>query len=461
MKPVSAFLCLVLNLIAMSSMAQNDSMNSEKEVDDYQYKLEQQFEQESAWYRTWNRFEVNPGFSKYAIGPALSQPILGWDEYDEIFGLKYRSGHLEAGGLWWKGVSDGDTTASHSNRFHAGYFTPINKFKLGRRYMDVKGFLVQPVLGLGVCRTQKSFGGYISPGIHFQLPFVVASARLNTEYTFGQGFNFFPEISLQLDALRTLLDPNLVKTGTNTHKTTTAQPLGGGYYLVKTTVSTNGVYVKDIGPFWGITPRYGFFNPAWAGNKDLTVNSYGVALTGRINFLGADIRVDRSQMIPGVTPNVNALDPTISKHFDNTQVAGRINSTEITFEGTINLVGLVLQVIKPSNYQHMGMKTTPLNRFNFHLGLTRFVPGKASYLNPTQAKMYTDSFFSANPDIERNAINDPLIHEGGWGVSYGISYEMGVVGFGWTNKLSKTYGRTSFVEVYYIVPIVKVLKAYR
>lgn len=452
----------VLLSLFLGLSAQNDSASEESKYDDYYEQLESQYKKESFWYRSWNRFEVNPGFSKYAVGPSISRPLMNWKNVDQTFGLKYRNKHFEFGALWWKGVKAETTVEKSANRIYAGYFSPLNQFRLGKRYLDVKGWLLQAVGGGGVVRHDGAYGLYVSPGLQLQLPFTVLSARVNTEYTFKDGFNIVPELSLQLDALRDLLNPHRVKTGRGSHTSTTAQPLGGGWYLVESRTSNYDVTVQDVGPFWGITPRYGFFDPNWIDTHHSSlVRTMGVALSGRINFLGADIRLDRSKMYMGIVPNVQALDDKVKNEFDESRIAGTINSTEITFQANINVVGLVANIIKPGHYQQMGWKTTPLNRLNFNLGLTHFTPGKAHLNDLNAAQFYTDSFFNANPQIERNAINDPLQNTSNWGVSYGLTYEMGAVGVGWTNKLTKTYGRTSFIEVYYILPISKIIKAYK
>jgi hypothetical protein len=230
--------------------------------------------------------------------------------------------------------------------------------------------------------------------------------------------------------------------------------------MVTKTTSKNGVYVKDIGPFWGITPRYGVFPLSWTDQGQGQLHSYGVGVTGRINFLGADITLSRSEILTGVNENVIALNPIVKREFDNDVVRGVVNSTEISFEGTMNIVGLVSAIVKPQNYRDMGMKTTPLNRLNFHLGITRFNPGKVTYDNLDSAKAYTNTFFANNPGIERNEINDPMKHDSHWGVTYGVSYEMGVVGIGIYNRSTKTYGKSSMIEVYYIIPISKIKRAY-
>ncbi|MGB1038922.1 MAG: hypothetical protein ACPGYY_09770 [Bacteroidia bacterium] len=317
------------------------------------------------------------------------------------------------------------------------------------------------MLGVGLSRNDGSYGAYVSPGMHVQLPFTVLGLRLNTEYTFDGQLNLIPEVSFQLDALRNLLDPHKVKTGDNTHNSSTATPLGGGWYRVEHRSTTSSVYVKDIGPFWGVTPRYGIMPSRWVDKGVGNLHSYGIGVSGRINFLGADVSISRGQVVPGVNKQVNALDGTVASKFDSEKVAGIMNTTEISFEGTVNIVGLVAGIVKPQNYRDMGMKVTPLNRWNFHLGMVRYIPGSVSYNNADSARLYTDNFFADNPGIERNAINDPMIHEGDWGVSYGMSYELGVVGVGVYNKITKSMGSSTMMEVYYIIPLSKVLKAYR
>lgn len=426
--------------------------------DDYYNQLKKQFKKESAWYRTWNRYEVNPGFSKYSIGLAKIFPLNNYSNVKDAWGIRYRNSHLEAGGAFWKGVQkENSNQEKNYARLSLGYFTPVNLFSIGKRYLDVKGFLLQGTASLGYTNTAGNHGIYFAPGLDFQLPFSLISTRANLEYTFGNGFNIFPEISIQLDALRSLLDPHKVKTGSTTHSYTTATPLGGGWYKISSNTEINDFYLNDIGPFWGITPRYGFALSEWANQP---YNTFGLGISGRYNFLGAEIRMDFGKLQTGISKS-NEVNFKIKNDFDETKIKGIVNTNEITFEANVNLVGLILGIVKPGAFQNMSNRTTPLNRLNFHLGVTRFSPQKVVYENFESATAYTNQFFNNHPEIERNAINDPLTHEKGWGISYGISYEMGAIGLRVNNKLQKTIGNGTTIDVYYIIPITKVAKAYQ
>lgn len=430
------------------------------EYDSYQDDLKEQFKKENWWYRTWNRYEVNPGFSKYSIGPAFTRPALGWDHIENAIGIRLRSTHKEAAVMFFKGNHNYDAldTVVWSNRLSLGYFTPVNLFSIGKRYLDVRGYLLQSAFSLGYVYSNRNHGLYAAPALHFQFPFGLVAVKANFDYVLNDGFNFYPELSLQLDALRTLLDPQTVKTGSYTTTSASAQPLGGGWYRVTTRTTDNQVYIKDIGPFWGVTPRFGRAMSSWSHKP---YNSMGLGITGRINFLGADIHVDKGHLVTGVTPNANALDGTVRSKFDNEKVEGLMNTTEITFEGNMDIYGLIMNIFRKNGVSKMGWKTTPLNRFNFHLGATYMRAGNVSYTNEQEAIAYTDAFFAEYPQVERNEINDPLQYNSEWGVTYGISYEMGAVGIRSNNKLSKTMGRGTTIEIYYVLPISRIVKAYR
>jgi hypothetical protein len=106
------------------------------------------------------------------------------------------------------------------------------------------------------------------------------------------------------------------------------------------------------------------------------------------------------------------------------------------------------------------MKVTPMNRFNFHLGFTYATVGNPVYVDEAAANAYTDDFFATYPDVERNAINDPMQIGNEWGVTYGWSYEMGAVGIRSNHKLMKMSGKSYTFELYYMVPISRIFKAY-
>ncbi|MFK8037640.1 MAG: hypothetical protein AB8B74_05070 [Crocinitomicaceae bacterium] len=437
---------------------QTDTTTHDKEYYSYHDEVKENFKNESIWYRIWNRYDVNPGFSKYAVGTMWSTPLNGWQSTSRHLGFRYHQNHVELSGGVWQGVRKNESDTLSAYRLSLGYFTPLSFFSIGKRYLDVKGFLIQPAMGFGYTLTNGNHGAYFGCGLQVQLPFVIAEARANMQYTFGGGFNVFPEISLQFDALRTLLDPQTVKTGKFDSQFTSASPIGGGWYKVTTKYYSNDFNIEDIGPLWGVTPRVGRAFRAWSDNP---YNTFGIGISGRLNFLGADIHMDRGMLQTGVVSNVQALDGIVKNKFDNDQVLGWVNTTEITFEANLNIVGLCLGIFKKKAIVDMGWKTTPLNRFNFHLGFTRINPGKVEYINEDQAKAYTDEFFTTHPTIERNAINDPLQHEKEWAVTYGISYEMGAVGIRVNNKLSKSSGRGATLELYYILPITKIIKAYQ
>ncbi|MGB0429816.1 MAG: hypothetical protein ACPGLV_05030 [Bacteroidia bacterium] len=443
---------VVLFGISLLGAAQDD-------YDKYNAEIKEQYKEENIIYRTFNRYEINPGFSKYSIGPSWSVPTRGWQSVEQNFGVKLHSKHKELGVQFYKGNNNFDEkdTSIWTNRLHIGYFTPLN-FSFGKRYLDVKGYLLQPAIGLGYTYSAQSHGLYMAPSFHIQVPFGLIEAQAHMEYTLKHGFIAYPEISVRLDALRTLLDPKLVKTGEFQTSLTTASPVGGGWYLVETKYTNNQVHIQDIGPFWGVTPRFGWAGNSWSHKPYRTV---GIGLTGRLNFLGADIHVDKGKLVTGVVPNVQALNGTVKTKFDSEKVLGLVNTTEISLEGVVNIPGLVMGLIRPNALISMGMKTTPLNRFNFHLGYAYIVPGRVNYVNEAEATAYTNQFFADHPNIERNEINDPMQHKAMWGVTYGVSYEMGAVGIRVNNKLSKTSGRGTTIDFYYILPVMKIKKAYK
>ena len=209
---------------------------------------------------------------------------------------------------------------------------------------------------------------------------------------------------------------------------------------------------------FGVTPRVGIANAKWATKNYKT---FGLGLSGRLNFFGLDIHADRGKSRLGVVKNVQCARWDCFEHsLIMIKYNGFINTTEFTAEGCFSIAGLILSIFKKQTIMNMGMKTTPLNRWNFHLGYTYFMPGNVQYNDAQGAKDYTDKFFSDRPQIERNAINDPTMHEAGWGVTYGMSYEMGSVGFRINNKITKTMGSSSTLDVYYILPIRRMAKAY-
>lgn len=426
--------------------------------DTHKQEAKERLQKESLWFRLGHQYYRAPGCSQYSIGPSfISSTKI--NQVQKHISIRYKSVHKEISFSQWTGnatFNEQDTIENH-NRMTVGYFTPLHFFSRGKRELDIKGFLLQPVLGTGYVRSYKAHGIYASPAMQFQFPYGLVEARLNVDYLFGRGIDVLPEVSVQLDALRNLLNPTKVKTGYNEHTSSYVTPLGGGWYEVTSFYSKSDFYLQDIGPLFGVTPRVGIAGAKWATKNYKT---YGVGLTGRLSFFGIDVHADRGKSRLGVVKNVNDLNGQVSAHFDNDQVQGFVNTTEFTAEGCFNLAGLFLSIFKKQTIMHMKNTTTPLNRWNFHLGYTYFVPGKVEYQDSETARTYTDKFFTDRPEIDRNAINDPLQHEAGWGVSYGMSYEMGSIGFRINNKLTKTMGSSSTIDIYYILPVRRMAKAY-
>ncbi len=463
-KSEARFKHLVILIGAFIVLGSYESFGQDKDslkaitYDDYKTQSKERHKSESLWYRMFHQYDLAPGFSKASIGPSFINSTKSGN-VQKRFSLRYKSMHKEISFSQWKADANYDETDTieNHNRITFGYFAPLHFMSIGKRELDIKGFLLQPAFGAGYSRSHKSHGIYIAPAMHFQFPYGLIEARVNVDYLFGKGLDVLPEVSLQLDALRGLLDPNRVKTGVMTHSSTYAEPLGGGWYKVTSTYSENDFTIQDVRPFFGITPRVGIANSAWANKNYKTL---GVGLSGRLSFFGLDVHVDKGKSQIGVVGNVNALNGVVKNQFDNDFVQGFVNTKEFTAEANFNLVGLFLTIFKKRAINQMKMTTTPLNRWNFHLGYTYFVPGSVDMVDARGAREYTDKFFADRPDIERNAINDPLMHEAGWGVTYGMSYEMGAVGFRINNKISKTMGSSSTLDVYYIIPIRRVVKAY-
>lgn len=447
-------------LLCTISYSQQDTENSLYK--NHKKELKEDFKTEKLWYRIWNRYDINPGFSKYALGYSFSQPLFNWDQVVDKGSIRYRKNHLDVGVSFWKGIKNGEFSTTDAFRISAGYITPISALSIGKRHLDVMGFLIQPSLAMGFSvigkeRELNAYGLYISPSIHIQLPFVIAEIRGNFEYALGSGLNVYPELSFQLDALRTLLDPHKAKTGIFESYGGYVSPLGGGWYKVTSTYTKTDFTINDIGPIWGVTPRIGFA-PASTNSKPF--KTYGIGISGRINFIGADIHYNKGYLRTGIVSNSTSVDPTVKSKFDNEKVKGLIPVSQFNFEANISVVGILLSLFKKQAIRDMGFKVTPLNRFNFNLGLSYILPGTPQFEDEAGAIKYTDEFFAAHPDIERDLVNDPLQFSKGWGVTYGWSYEMGAIGLKMNNVLGSNIGKSSTFEVYYILPITKIIKVY-
>lgn len=124
---------LALLIVPLLSFTQDNNL---PDYDSYHDQLKEQFKSESWWYKRFNQYEINPGFSKYSIGPALTYPLSGWDNVHRSFGVRYRQTHFEIGAAFWKAQLNNEVDTNNFSRISLGYFTPAT-FTLASNVISV------------------------------------------------------------------------------------------------------------------------------------------------------------------------------------------------------------------------------------------------------------------------------------------------------------------------------------
>jgi hypothetical protein len=205
-----------------------------------------------------------------------------------------------------------DSAIYRGNEFHAALYFPLNTFSLGSRLYDIHGMLLVPAVSVGYSylnlNKQITQGIRLSPSVSLQFPFFGIEARLNTDYRFNppkslKQFSVYPEIGIRIDGLYNLMDPQSVyighAEGTITSRNTSYSTSShrDGNYIVTTTYRTETTtvtpysidrYIKSVGAFLAVGPRFTFKDVPYAGQTRL----YGLGYYIRTGAWSSDLLVD-------------------------------------------------------------------------------------------------------------------------------------------------------------------------
>lgn len=205
-----------------------------------------------------------------------------------------------------------DSSVFRGSEFHAALYFPINGLAMGRRLYDIRGMLLMPAFSLGYSslnlNKQITHGLRLSPSLSLQFPFFGIEARFNADYRFNapnsvKSFSVYPEVGIRIDGLYNLMDPQSVYIGhaegtitsRNTSYSTTSHREGD--YIVTTTYRTETTtstpysidrYIKSVGAFLAVGPRYTFKDVPYAGRTRL----YGLGYYVRTGAWSSDLVLD-------------------------------------------------------------------------------------------------------------------------------------------------------------------------
>ena len=402
--------------------------------------------------------EKYPGFAKTSGGMGMSVPIITNFKPSVWKGLEYRTKYFSfsyyTSLATYKCNSDIDTT-TQVNSFALEYLQPLNFLRMGNRNnKGTKGWLLQPTLGV-FYRTFKttnkssSLSLGISPEIQLQLPYSAIALKLNLGYNMAgigsdlhktTGFMFFPQLSFQFDALKDFHNTKLVVTGTDAYDIPTGSD--GMYNYYKTVVSDHRIRVMD--PFWAI----GFRAETGTKHNPLPTYNLGAGFSGRWSTLMFDSYISYGKFFSNGFYDIEK----IRRPADMTPFEGTVNNFGVNINVGADVLLATKRLFNPKGYKDMGFMT-PYFSIYMGMGLSYLIPGETQFTNPTAALIALDSYFAANPDIERNAITDPSVTKSGMGMNFFIQFETASIGLILSASVQQKIGGSVSIGINYLFPL--------
>lgn len=417
-------------------------------------------------------YKNTQGFAKISAGVGIMTPLTNSDYSAKNFqGFHLRGNMFEmsyfAGETSLNDISVEDSVYA-STYYSLGLNIPIPKPKLGNRIAGIKGFLIQPIVGLhyGGSRMMGVKTNHInlSPGFTFQIPYALVDIRLNTAYRWSkgnythnnliEGVCFTPTITFEFDGLDAIWDSKIVKTGKHTSNYKSSTYIGGGYSLVSTSSRTTDFYMSDVGPFFAIKPYYE--SGQFVGNKKL--KAYGLSFAGRYGAMMFDAGFDfGGYKLP--EPGGNDFGGDIAENIPE-DTEGKVNAFDSYIKLGLDPLSLIQMVFFGTTQAKAKKGHTKNLRFYTGLGVGYMMAGEAKFLNPQKANNSLNAFFNSNPDLERNVTTDPSIIESSMSLTAFFQAELASISVFWQFKGGKAGMRNSF-GVAYIIPYNRVIKKYK
>jgi hypothetical protein len=360
------------------------------------------------------------------------------------------------------------------------------KLSMGTRFGGFSGWSIYPQISggltifnekpIGQNTQQKSWGLIATPSVNFTLPFCVFEIGAQTNFYFNNTtsegkFSFLPTVSLRLDGLMEVLDPELTNAGSYGKYVTTQTGQSSstsdyGSYKVTTTTTyykteykTFSYVYKSINPFMGITPRFSYADESYAGMTKM----YGLGWFYRFSqfMLDAIVETGTQGYASEMNKPVYIQEPNVKENDINTE-SSIFNATG---QQTRMYVRTGIDVHHFLKRLFMGVpetvsRPTPLWRIMGGVGFGYGFASKPTYINP-EANQLKDEQMEAYPDLWRNPVNDVRRTTNGLIVHSFFSLEFGVVSFEWSNTwlanspLSR--GARNF-GVSYTIPISQILE---
>jgi len=370
------------------------------------------------------------------------------------------------------------------HNFEFRYSFQQENLSKGTRFAGFKGWSVYPQIAGGLTlfsegnaldnKLSKSWGLTATPSINVALPFCLIELGGQTNFYFkgnatSQGkFSFIPTLSVRLDGLLEVLDPELTNAGNygkyvTTKVGETRSTTDNGYMRTTTVTSfyeteykTFSYVYKSINPFSGITPRFTYSDEKYAGKTQM----YGIGYYYRFSqFMLDGIFETGTQgyaselMKPVFIQKPKLEENTINK--DSSQFNATSKQSRVYVRTGIDVHHFVKRLIM--GVPESVSRPTPLFRLMGGLGLGYAFTSAPTYINEA-ANLVKDEQMNSMPDLWRNPVNDARRTQNGLLYHAFIAFEFGVVSLElsntWMPKSPLSMGARNFV-ISYTLPLVQ------
>jgi len=413
----------------------------------------------------FGQYKKSPGFAKLSCGYGYSYPIFSGTKLDAPWGgFHFRNTWFEAGFFSGEGTYERESLADTTGKgaiLALGWNMPLPFFTYGTRYLGVKGFLIQPIVG--VHYNVIAFGGGIahavnfSPGITFQFPYVLLDARMNIAYAFGgkqetasskeiKGLIFYPQLTLQLDGLVDLWNPKTVKTGRHSGNLGTSTSYGGWTFSRRSSFEVDW-FSSDVRPFWALSPRI---------SMGTGTTIAGIGLSGRAGALMADASVDFGSFLVH-SPTSAEMGVSV----DDEQFNGSISGSRFMLSVGISPVYLFKSVFMSTTMSKIeGAKLTPMFRTYMGLRFGYGLLGDVAFDRPG-AEDELAAIYNNNPQLDEKYDARKITSGGMFAVFATIEWGSISVFFEAASGKSMTLASQQTVGISYLLPLGRLLKLYR
>lgn len=420
-----------------------------------------------------NHGGIGLSFYRPGLGNLVTydNPWVGVNMLSDVFEFKLGFGRTHVKGTIPYGFSftEDIDTREFGSHISAGFNAPLPFLTFGAQKSPSVIFRGHPVIAgefgafrfhnyanyFGDAQTSIIYLG-VNPGYRLRLPFGSVEFNLNARLgmTIGdnddyyKGIGIHPSLTFRLDALKWKYNPDMIKvqgtltTLSNVQSRTeyagTRYNSDGSrveYYNVYTTADVNvqnlTVGVQDIGPHFGIGPKFAFMNPR---RTPFVPESYlvGIVGEGRRSFYDFGITLEGGKIGHG--------SELIAKDDDEGRYRKKLNKNETFGMGTLNTVNV---------YANAGIDISPLFLAPFGLVVdmgeaTSFLSATAGFIvgghysfgqsfNDPIVQTAYDQLVSEDQGVAKRKFLDPSVVGAGFLGGYYFSVQIGAMSFKVTN----------------------------